>query len=100
MGTSKLIAVKDDINSHGAGQLIPGNPKTVYIENINVIAHPDRAAPDALCPPLGGPHCAPNTIGFSPTVYAYNEPIHCHGDKRTCGATTIVKRQSTVFADS
>ena len=94
-----LVAVKDDPNTHGAGNLIPANPRTVFVEGINVIEHGDPAAPDALCPPLGGPHCAPGTSGGSPDVFVYGNPIHRKDDGRACGATTVVVKQSTVFAN-
>ena len=44
--------------------------KEVYCHNILVVHHkPDPAAPDALCPPLNGSHCAPDTAQGSPDVY-------------------------------
>lgn len=94
----ELVAVKDDGNTHGAGNLIPANPQTVFVEGIPVIEHDDPAAPDALCPPLGGPHCAPGTSEGSSTVFVYGNPLHRNNDGRVCGAKTIVSNQSTVFA--
>jgi len=94
-----LCAVQNDPNTHGGGNLIAANPNTVIIENIPCIEHTDPAAPDALCPPIGGPHCAPGTAEGSPNVFIYGNPIHRHGDSRICGATTIVANQSTVFAN-
>lgn len=91
-----LVAVEDDGNTHGGGNLIPANPKTVYVEGKPVIEHEDPAAPDGLCP--ASPHCSPNTSGGSGTVFVYGNPIHRHDDGRICGATTIVSGQSTVFA--
>lgn len=94
-----LWAVRGDPNSHGAGDLIADNPRTVFINNIPVIEHSDPAAPDALCPPVGPPHCNPETAEGSPDVFVYNNPVHRHDDSRICGATTIVVNQSTVFAN-
>lgn len=92
-----LVAVKDDGNTHGGGNLIPANPCTVFVEGINVIEHGDPAAPDGLCPLP--PHCSPNTAEGSDNVFVYGNPIHRHGDNRICGATTIVSKQSTVYAN-
>ena len=64
-----LISVDGDPNSHGAGALSAGSNK-VFINNIAVVNHtPDGAAPDALCPPLAGAHCAPETAQGSPDVF-------------------------------
>jgi len=92
-----LWAVDKDPNTHGAGGLIPDNPKTVYIEGKNVIENRDPARPDALCPLP--PHCNPGTSSGSPNVFVYGNPVHRMRDKRVCGATTIVTNQSTVFAN-
>lgn len=92
-----LWAVDNDPNTHGSGGLIPANPRTVYIENINVIEHRDPARPDGLCP--GGSHCNPGTSNGSPNVFVYGNPVHRMKDRRVCGATTIVVNQSTVFAN-
>ena len=93
-----LVAVKNDPNTHGGGGLIPANPRTVFAEGINVIEDRDPANPDSLCPPVGGPHCAPSTADGSSTVFVYGNPIHRDKDNRVCGAKTIVTGQSTVFA--
>lgn len=92
-----LWAVEGDPNSHGAGELIPDNPRTVFIHNIPVIEHEDPAFPDSLCP--AGPHCNPSTIEGSPDVFVYNKPVHRHDDSRICAALTIVINQDTVFAN-
>jgi len=92
-----LWAVKNDPNTHGAGGLIPANPRTVYIENINVIEHGDPARPDGLCPLT--PHCNPATANGSPNVFVYGNPVHRMRDTRICGAKTVVTNQSTVFAN-
>ena len=64
-----LVSVDGDPNSHGGGALSAGSNK-VFINNIAVVNHsPDGAAPDALCPPLGGAHCGPATAGGSPDVF-------------------------------
>lgn len=93
---SELVAVKDDGNTHGGGNLIPANPRTVFVEGINVIEHDDPAAPDGLCP--AAPHCSPGTAEGSSTVFVYGNPLHRNNDDRVCGAKTIVSNQSTVFA--
>ena len=63
-----LVSVNGDPNSHGSGALIAGSKK-VFVHNILVVNHtPDGAAPDALCPPLGGAHCGPATAQGSPDV--------------------------------
>lgn len=65
----RLWAVSGDPNSHGGGGLIPSG-STVFVEGKPVIVDaPDGAAPDALCP--APPHCAPDTAGGSPDVFAY-----------------------------
>jgi hypothetical protein len=64
-----LVSVNGDPNTHGGGNLIAGS-NSVFINNILVVNHtPDNASPDALCPPLGGAHCAPATAGGSPNVF-------------------------------
>jgi len=96
----QLWAVKGDPNSHGSGALNADNPNTVFVNNIPVIDHgPDSAAPDALCDPIGPPHCSPDTAAGSGTVFVYNKPAHRNNDPRVCGAVTVVSLQSTVFLD-
>lgn len=64
-----LVSVNGDPNTHGGGNLIAGS-NSVFVNNILVVNHsPDGAAPDALCPPLGGAHCAPVTASGSPDVF-------------------------------
>jgi len=93
-----LCAVQGDPNTDVGGELIAANPQTVFINSIPVIDHgPDPAQPDALCPFDG--HCNPETAEGSPTVYYYNKPVHRMLDARSCGATTIVELQQTVFAN-
>lgn len=92
-----LWSVKGDPNTHGGGNLIPANPQTVFINNINVIEHEDPASPDGLCP--AGPHCSPSTAEGSSNVFVYNKPVHREADSRVCGATTIVSGQDSVFAN-
>lgn len=94
-----LWAIEGDINTHGAGDLIADNPKTVFINKIPVIEHEDPAAPDSLCYVSGAPHCSPDTAEGSPNVFVYGKPVHRHDDSRICGATTIVINQSTVFVN-
>lgn len=92
-----LVAVKDDPNTGGGGDLIPDNPQTVFINNIPVIEHQDPAKPDGSCP--ASPHCNPETAEGSPDVFVYNNPLHRMDDSRICGHTTVVTHQSTVFAN-
>lgn len=94
--SSELVAVKNDPNTHGGGNLIPANPQTVYVEGKPVIEHEDPAQPDSLCP--ASPHCNPATANGSGTVFVYGNPIHRHNDGRICGATTVVTNQSSVWA--
>ena len=64
-----LVSVDGDPNSHGGGAL-GATSKEGYCHNILVVHHtPDPAAPDALCPPLNGSHCAPATAQCSPDVF-------------------------------
>lgn len=67
---SQLWSVAGDPNSHGGGPLSNGLAPTVFIGGIGVIVVGDSAGPDALCIPLGGPHCAPNAASGSGDVYA------------------------------
>jgi hypothetical protein len=63
--------VEGDINSHGAGGLIPSG-SGVFIQSIPIIVHaPDDAVPDNLCLPLGGEHCDPKTAAGSGATFAY-----------------------------
>ena len=96
-----LWAVEGDINSHGNGQLIAENPKTVFINFIPVIELEDPASPDDLCGVIGQSplHCDPKTSEGSPNVFVYNNPVHREGDGRVCGAVTDVINQDTVFAN-
>ena len=65
----KIIAVVGDPNSHGAGELI-AHSNEVYADNILTVNHtPDTAAADALCVPVGPPHCGTSTAEGSPDVY-------------------------------
>lgn len=66
---SLLVAVDNDPNSHGAGGLI-ARCNEVYVEGIMVVNHsPENSKPDALCPPIGPPHCNPFTAQGSPDVF-------------------------------
>lgn len=67
----QLWAVDGDPNSHGGGGLIPGGGGEVYIEGKKVIVNAaDNANPDALCIPIGPPHCNPATAAGSGDVYS------------------------------
>lgn len=61
-----LIAVHDDPNTHGGGDLI-SSANHLYVEGIRVVNHTaDNAKPDGLCPI--SPHCNPQTAEGSPNV--------------------------------
>lgn len=67
----KLWAVDNDPNTHGGGGLIPSG-STVKIQGKRVIVHAaDSAVADNLCPPIGPPHCNPQTAQGSGDVSAY-----------------------------
>ncbi len=66
----KLVSVSGDPNSHNDGALIHSGT-TVFVEGINIIINGDSAAPDALCVPIGPPHCVPSASSASPNVFAY-----------------------------
>ena len=64
-----LVSVNADPNDHGAGALSAACD-AVYVNSKLVVNHsPDGAAPDSLCPPLAGAHCAPDTAAGSPDVF-------------------------------
>ena len=68
----KLWAVKDDIDSHGNGQLKNTTGSSVTIVGKPVIVHgPDEAQQDDLCPFVGEPHCNPKTQNGSTSVFCY-----------------------------
>lgn len=68
---NRLWAVDGDPNSHGGGALIPGLAPTVFIEGKQCIVLGDQAAPDALCIPIGGLHCAPSAVSGSDDCFAH-----------------------------
>lgn len=55
----KLWSVDGDPDSHGGGNLNTSHP-WLTINGKGVIVVGDSAAPDALCPVVGGLHCAPS----------------------------------------
>lgn len=63
-----LWSINGDPNSHGAGNIIAA-VNNVFIGGIMAVNIGDSAVPDALCPPLGGAHCAPTTTGGSSNVF-------------------------------
>ena len=65
---SLLWSIDNDPNSHSGGNLSAATNQ-VYIGGKMVVNIGDSAAPDALCPPLGGAHCAPNATGGSSDVF-------------------------------
>lgn len=65
---SLLWSIDGDPNSHGGGALSAAT-NNVFIGGVAVCNNNDSAAPDALCPPLGGAHCAPNAVGGSSNVF-------------------------------
>lgn len=64
-----LVAVNGDPNTHGGGDLIAAC-RNVFVHGKMVVNHSaDNAAPDGLCPIVGGAHCGPATAGGSPDVF-------------------------------
>jgi hypothetical protein len=102
---AQLWAVDGDENSEGGGGLKANTgdsaPGTVFINNLAVIVGTTDASPDDKSPDIidGGltQHDNPQSDKHSATVFAYNKPAHRNGDSRTCGATTVVTHESTVF---
>ena len=65
---SRLVAVDGDPNTHGGGNLIAANNNVYVGSKLVVNDSPEGAVADALCIPIGPPHCAPVTAGGSPNV--------------------------------
>ena len=65
---NKLVSVNGDPNSHGGGSL-GASTNQIFVQNKMVVEVGDSAAPDALCPPLGGAHCGPSSTSGSPDVF-------------------------------
>jgi hypothetical protein len=65
---SKLVSVNADPNSHGGGSL-NARCNQVFVNSKMVVIVGNSAAPDSLCPPLGGAHCAPASSSGSGNVY-------------------------------
>jgi uncharacterized Zn-binding protein involved in type VI secretion len=66
-----LASVQGDPNTHGGGSLsASNNDGTVYVNGIKVVLQGSSASPDALCPPIGGAHCAPSASSASGNVFA------------------------------
>ena len=63
-----LWSIDQDPNSDGDGGLIAAT-NNVFIGGIAVCNENDDAAPDALCPIPGGPHCAPAAAAGSSDVF-------------------------------
>lgn len=63
-----LWSINGDPNSEGGGSLSAGT-NNVFIGGVAVCNNNDSAAPDSLCPIVGGPHCAPNASGGSSNVF-------------------------------
>lgn len=63
-----LFSINGDPNDHGAGNLIAAT-NNVFVGGVAVVNVGDSAAPDGLCIPLGGAHCAPSATGGSPDVF-------------------------------
>lgn len=62
-----LVSVDKDPNNHGAGSLNAACNQ-VYVNGKLVVIVGNSAAPDSLCPPLGGAHCAPSSTSGSGNV--------------------------------
>jgi uncharacterized protein (TIGR02594 family) len=93
-----LASVQGDIESHGNGAL-NNSQNDVLINNKPIIVMNDSAAPDSLCSPYGGNHCSPNVVQASDNVYVHNKAVHRFSDLRSCGASTIVINQTSVFVN-
>jgi len=66
-----LASVQGDGNTHGGGALgATVNDGTVFVNNKKLVLKGSNASPDALCPPLGPPHCNPTSVGASGDVFA------------------------------
>jgi hypothetical protein len=66
-----LASVQGDKNTHGGGALkATVNDGTVFVNNKKVVLKGSAASPDSLCPPRGGSHCNPKSVGASPNVFA------------------------------
>lgn len=63
-----LWSINGDPNTHGAGNLIAA-VNQVFIGGTMVVNLGDLAAPDGLCPIVGGPHCLPLAVGASSDVF-------------------------------
>lgn len=59
-----LWSVDGDNNTDGGGALNTSND-WLTINDKGVIINGDSAAPDSLCPLVGGLHCEPSATGFS-----------------------------------
>jgi uncharacterized Zn-binding protein involved in type VI secretion len=81
------VARDQDTNDHGAGE-IQATASTVFVNGKPIATVGDPAAPDGLCPIIGGAHCAPSTSTGAATVFAEGRAVHRVGDLRTCGAET------------
>lgn len=64
---SLLVSVDADPNTHGGGALSAACNQ-VFINGKMVVIVGNSAAPDSLCPPLGGEHCSPNSSSGSGNV--------------------------------
>ena len=63
-----LVSVDKDPNSHSGGAL-SARCKNVFVNGKMVVIVGNSAAPDSLCPPLGGAHCAPASSSGSGNVF-------------------------------
>lgn len=67
-----LVAVQNDMNSHGGGGLNASvNPGTVFISGKPMVVQGSSAKPDQLCPVVGQPHCNPVASQGSPDVFGF-----------------------------
>ncbi|NBR22687.1 MAG: hypothetical protein EBU08_02645 [Micrococcales bacterium] len=63
-----LWSINGDPNTHGGGSLSAAT-NNVFIGGVAVCNDNDSAAPDSLCAPVGGAHCAPSASGGSSNVF-------------------------------
>lgn len=64
----RVVSLVGDLNTDGGGALASSATR-VFVNGKNVVLLGDAAAADALCPVVGGAHCAPAAAQGSPNVF-------------------------------
>jgi len=86
---------KTDTNTHNG----------VHVSNVigNVIVEGQPCSvigtvltPDALCDPVGAPHCAPVVVAGSSNVIAGGKPVTRIGDANDCGAVNATGASTVI----